>query len=183
MEKDIIKNISIEDFKTNKNFVDYIDDDFLVANSLENIPYSNDAVRLNCFLLISCIEGCIQLDMNNKTYQLQNNDIIFGLPSVIISHIMLSPKHKISILGFSTHFLQRIFKIGKDTFGLCIAIHIAEKRRRERIRTIFISDGVLYNPEVGVVRLESNDPQAYVDGMRELLDNLNYDPNVSPDAS
>lgn len=60
---------------------------------------------------------------------------------------------------------------------------IAEKRRRERIRTIFISDGVLYNPEVGVVRLESNDPQAYVDGMRELLDNLNYDPNVSPDAS
>lgn len=69
------------------------------------------------------------------------------------------------------------------TIGLCIAIHIAEKRRRERIRTIFISDGVLYNPEVGVVRLESNDPQAYVDGMRELLDNLNYDPNVSPDAS
>ena len=53
------------------------------------------------------------------------------------------------------------------TIGLCIAIHIAEKRRRERIRTIFISDG----------------PQAYVDGMRELLDNLNYDPNVSPDAS
>lgn len=66
------------------------------------------------------------------------------------------------------------------TIGLCIAIHIAEKRRRERIRTIFISDGVLYNPEVGVVRLESNDPQAYVDGMRELLDNLNYDPNVTP---
>ena len=56
MEKDIIKNISIEDFKTNKNFVDYIDDDFLVANSLENIPYSNDAVMMNCFLLISCIE-------------------------------------------------------------------------------------------------------------------------------
>ena len=43
MEKDIIKNISIEDFKTNKNFVDYIDDDFLVANSLENIPYSSQA--------------------------------------------------------------------------------------------------------------------------------------------
>ena len=30
------------------------------------------------------------------------------------------------------------------TIGLCIAIHIAEKRRRERIRTIFISDGVPY---------------------------------------
>lgn len=52
------------------------------------------------------------------------------------------------------------------TIGLCIAIHIAEKRRRERIRTIFISDGVLYNPEVGVVRLESNDPRRQGVGRR-----------------
>lgn len=124
MEKDIIKNISIEDFKTNKNFCRLYRRWFSVANSLENIPYSNDEIRLKLFfLLISCIERCIQLDMNNKTYQLQNNDIIFGLPSVIISHIMLSPKHKISILGFSTHFLQRIFKIGKDTWNTATYLH------------------------------------------------------------
>lgn len=71
MEKGIIKNVSIEDFKTNENFVNYVDDDFMVINSLENVPYSNGTVRLNCFLLISCLEGSIQLDMNDKTYQLQ----------------------------------------------------------------------------------------------------------------
>lgn len=84
MEKGIIKNVSIEDFKTNENFVNYVDDDFMVINSLENVPYSNGTVRLNCFLLISCLEGSIQLDMNDKTYQLQKDDLIFGLPSVII---------------------------------------------------------------------------------------------------
>ena len=108
MEKGIIKNVSIEDFKTNENFVNYVDDDFMVINSLENVPYSNGTVRLNCFLLISCLEGSIQLDMNDKTYQLQKDDLIFGLPSVIISHTMLSPQHKISIIGFSTQFLQRV---------------------------------------------------------------------------
>ena len=113
MEKGIIKNVSIEDFKTNENFVNYVDDDFMVINSLENVPYSNGTVRLNCFLLISCLEGSIQLDMNDKTYQLQKDDLIFGLPSVIISHTMLSPQHKISIIGFSTQFLQRVFKMGK----------------------------------------------------------------------
>lgn len=80
MEKGIIKNVSIEDFKTNENFVNYVDDDFMVINSLENVPYSNGTVRLNCFLLISCLEGSIQLDMNDKTYQLQKDDLIFGLP-------------------------------------------------------------------------------------------------------
>lgn len=49
MEKGIIKNVSIEDFKTNENFVNYVDDDFMVINSLENVPYSNGTVRLNCF--------------------------------------------------------------------------------------------------------------------------------------
>lgn len=67
------------------------------------------------------------------------------------------------------------------TLGLCFAIYHAEKKRRERIRTVFISDGVLYNAEAGVYRLKANDAQAYVNGMRELLSNLNYDSSVAPD--
>ena len=32
MEKGIIKNVSIEDFKTNENFVNYVDDDFMAVS-------------------------------------------------------------------------------------------------------------------------------------------------------
>ena len=35
----------------------------------------------------------------------------------------------------------------------CVAIHWAEKKRQERIRTIFVVPGLLYNSEMGVVRL------------------------------
>lgn len=69
------------------------------------------------------------------------------------------------------------------TLGLCIAIHHAEMKRRERIRTMFISDGVLYNSEAGIIRIDSNDVQSYVNGMRQVLDNLDYDNNVHPDSS
>ena len=39
----------------------------------------------------------------------------------------------------------------------CVAIHWAEKKRQERIRTIFVAPGLLYNSEMGVVRLNPNE--------------------------
>ena len=39
----------------------------------------------------------------------------------------------------------------------CVAIHWAEKKRQERIRTIFVAPGLLYNSEMGVVRLSPDD--------------------------
>lgn len=69
------------------------------------------------------------------------------------------------------------------TIGLCIGIHYYEKKRRERIRTVFISDSVLYNVEAGILRVADDDPQAYVEGMREMLNNLDYDTHDSPDSS
>ena len=123
MGKEEIKIINIEDFKANRNAIDYVDDDFVVVNSLEEVPHGNDTVRLGCFLLALCIEGCIQLDINNRTYQLQAGDLLLGLPNTIVSHTMLGPKHKIRYAGFSTRFLQRIIRIEKETWNTAIYIH------------------------------------------------------------
>ena len=110
MEKENIMTVDIEDFKKSQHILDYIDDDFAIVNSLDGIPYSNDTVRLNCFLIAVCAEGCIQLDINYRTYQLQAGDLLLGLPNTLISRTMLSPKYKIRLAGFSTRFLQRIIK-------------------------------------------------------------------------
>ena len=63
MEKENIITVDIEDFKDSQHVLDYIDDDFAIVNSLEGTPYSNDTIKLNCFLIAVCIEGCIQLDV------------------------------------------------------------------------------------------------------------------------
>ena len=52
---------------------------------------------------------------------------------------------------------------------------MVEKRRRERIRTIFVADGVLYNCESGVIRLNNaTDAKGYVKAIRHTLNNLDY---------
>lgn len=70
MEKGNIKIVEIADFKNSEHVLDYVDNDFVIINSLEGSPYNEDTIRLGCFLIAICLEGCIQLDVNYKTYQL-----------------------------------------------------------------------------------------------------------------
>lgn len=105
MEKGNIKIVEIADFKNSEHVLDYVDNDFVIINSLEGSPYNEDTIRLGCFLIAICLEGCIQLDVNYKTYQLEAGNLLLGLPNTIISHAMVSPKHKIRLAAFSTQFL------------------------------------------------------------------------------
>ncbi len=124
MEKGDFRTVDIKDFKQNEHILDYADDDFVVINSLdETAAYNNGTVRLGCFLIAICLEGCIQLDVNYKTYQLEAGDMLLGLPNTIISHAMVSPKHKIRLAAFSTQFLHRVVKIEKDTWNTVMHIH------------------------------------------------------------
>lgn len=123
MENEGIKTLDIQDFKTNPNIIDYMDEDIVIINSLKDISHSNATVRLRCLLIAICIDGCIQLDINRKTYLLQTDDLLLGLPNSIISHTLLSPQHKIKLAVFSTRFLQRIFKVEKSTWNTVLHIH------------------------------------------------------------
>lgn len=124
MEKENIKTVGIADFKSNEHIIDYADNDFVIINSLEGAPDNNDdTTRLGCFLIAICLEGCVQLDVNYKTYQLEAGDLLLGLPNTIISHAMVSPKHKIRLAAFSTQFLKRVVKMEKDTWNTVIHIH------------------------------------------------------------
>lgn len=141
MEEKNIKTIDIKDFKESDRDFDYIDDDFLIINNLEDsISSVSDTIRLGFFLIAICIEGHIQMDINGKTYRLQAGDLLLGLPNTIISQMMVSLKHKIRIAGFSVHFLQRILKMEKVTWDAAMHIHnnpvksINEKEETEVFR-------------------------------------------------
>lgn len=54
----------------------------------------------------------------------------------------------------------------------CVAIHLAEKKRQERIRTVFLAPGLVYNCEAGVLRLEPG--TSSVDAIRKVLAGLTY---------
>ena len=85
MEKGNIKIVEIADFKNSEHVLDYVDNDFVIINSLEGSPYNEDTIRLGCFLIAICLEGCIQLDVNYKTYQLEAGDLLLGLSPIPLS--------------------------------------------------------------------------------------------------
>ncbi len=58
--------------------------------------------------------------------------------------------------------------------GVCVAIYLVEKRRQQSARTAFLADGVIYNSEVGLVRLSEKDARNYVSKLKDILSNLQY---------
>lgn len=123
MDNNVITTIDVEDFKDFSHMIDYVDEDVVAARNLEDISYNNITIRLNFFLIISCVEGCIQLDMNNKTYLLNKDDIIICLPTAILSQTKFSSGHKLRIMGFSTNFLHRVVKREEISNNILSHIH------------------------------------------------------------
>lgn len=116
MEKGTIATLSLEDFKPFSEKFTYLDDDIMVANGIENLPYNQgQAIRMNFFLILFCEEGYMQLNVNGTTYQLKEHDTLICLPTMVVRETMLSPIHKINLMAFSTQFLQRTIKKEKDT--------------------------------------------------------------------
>ncbi len=112
MEKENIKTVNIEDFKTFSNAFDYIDDDVAIMGTmgLSNYNFNQETMRLGFFLIVFCMDGCIQMDVNYKSYRLERGDVLFGMPNSIIGNMLLSPKNQLKLAAFSTSFLQRLFK-------------------------------------------------------------------------
>ena len=54
----------------------------------------------------------------------------------------------------------------------CVTIHVAEKKRQERMRTAYLGQGVLFNPEAGLVNTSQAPSQ--VDALQNILENMEY---------
>ena len=123
LEKETIATVDIDYFRKYKeemdeDYVDYVDENVVVARNIDNLPESNQMIRLNLFIIVTCIEGKLQLSVNGKGYQLQTGEAFICLPTMILSRLLFSAGHHISMIGFSTGFLQRTMKKEADTTAL-----------------------------------------------------------------
>lgn len=57
--------------------------------------------------------------------------------------------------------------------AVCLLINWSEEKRRRSIRTSFLGNDVVYNPEAGVVKVETEN--AYVPTLQKMLSGLSYD--------
>lgn len=117
MKNELIKSVDLQDLRQidEENKIDYVDKDFVIASRMENLPYTNEVIRLNFFLVVICVKGKLQLDINGKTHLLEEENALLCLPTVIVSNTLFSPNHEVRMIGFSTQFLQNTLKKEKDT--------------------------------------------------------------------
>lgn len=123
MDEKEIKTIYIEDFKKNKEKATYVDDDFVIIDTWTGIPDIEDSVKLGCFLVALCLEGSVQLEVDNRKCLLQTGDLLLGQPGTIIQHTMITPNNRISLVGFSPSFLQQTVKVGKEIWDTTVHIY------------------------------------------------------------
>lgn len=100
MEDRILKDLNIADFK--ELTTDYWNNDFMMVSSTEYLPDRKETVRIGFFLLIVCMEGRLQLEVNSEIHLLQVGEMLFCLPATLISNAMFSPTHEIKLIGFSS---------------------------------------------------------------------------------
>ena len=121
-----IKNLKIEDFKNNRElaeYIEYIDNDFLLIKNMEDIQSKYNEVRLDCFLIVMCLDNEIQVNINNQTYQLHPNNALLCLPNTIIKRIDNNKNYRIRILGFSNSFIRNTLKLEKRTWEISMHIY------------------------------------------------------------
>lgn len=136
-EKASIKVVGIEEFRSISHAIDYMDEDFIIIHSLNELPYCDETIRLSCFVSLVCLEGRIQLYINNNKYVLEKDDTIVCMPHSTLSNVMLSPHCQIRLAGVSSQFLGRVVKMEKETWNNLIYVyknpikHISKNQGRD----------------------------------------------------
>lgn len=68
-------------------------------------------------MLLFCIDGRFQIEVNGTPYTIEPNDIAFCTPDKIVTRTMMSPDFKGYLFGCSANFSKRIFPNSADLWN------------------------------------------------------------------
>ena len=94
-----------------------MDNDIAVIDSIsEMLEIDEDAIKLDCFMIIFCQEGNIMVSINGKEYRLEK-DYCAILPfGSIIRRIMPSSPYTLKIAAASKSFLSETLTSNKEAW-------------------------------------------------------------------
>ena len=80
---------------------DYIDNDLIIYSDVKDLPFKEDLLKTAMVTIGVCFKGRMQLDINDRPYQVKPNDILICPPNAYIKNAWLSPDFKCDILCLS----------------------------------------------------------------------------------
>lgn len=104
-------------FIVDKGVADYSDGDIIVIDKIGAQPIE-ETIKLDMILMLICIKGRLQGDINGKTYNAKAGDVIICLPGSYLSNYLMSPDFDSHIIGLSYSASQRNVQITRDVLDL-----------------------------------------------------------------
>ena len=119
MKTENLPLIGFERFKQHPEHITYMDDNIAVVDSLnEMMETDENAVKLDCFMLVFCVKGSITTHINGKQHTLQKDHCAILPPNTILRRITRSEQYTLRIAAASQSFLSDILCMNKTTWDI-----------------------------------------------------------------
>ena len=119
MKTENLPLIGLERFKQHHEHITYMDDNIAVVDSLNEMMETNEnAIKLDCFMLVFCVKGSITTHINGKKHTLQKDHCAILPPNSIFRRITRSEQYTPKIVVASQSFLSDILCMNKTTWDI-----------------------------------------------------------------
>ncbi len=95
---------------------DYSDGDLVVIEKIGSTSIE-DTVHLDMAIVAYVEKGRLQGDINGKTYEAKEGDMIVCLPNYYLNNCLMSPDMEAKIVGLSYSGIQRNMQMNEDMFA------------------------------------------------------------------
>lgn len=105
------------DYVKNSISTSYIDDDVIVLDHIPKLP-DNKVFKLEMLTCYGVMKGRMQFDLNGKSHQASEGDMVVCMPNSYIDNYMMSPDLCVRAVGISYSVLQRHLNISKNFWNV-----------------------------------------------------------------
>ena len=118
-----MKLITLKDLGKKYNKA-YINNEDLIVIERATPKNSEQPVKLDCFLIIECIEGDIHFNINQHDFMVTSNQSVFLLPGSIIQFIPKKDMYpETRWVAFSKTFLNDVVKLNNETWSIVMELY------------------------------------------------------------
>lgn len=145
--------------------IDYLDTDIAIVDKIYALPDAS-SVKLDVIMFLICSKGCIQLDVNDKTYIVHENEMIFCGHYKVVSNFMVSLNFEGKCLMLSYSYMYHMLHADRDVMDRLYyyeqnpVLPIVEKEYElfndiYKMRQTFLDNTCIYRKEILTAFLQS----------------------------
>lgn len=88
--KENIKQINFDPMR-DLGEIDYMNEEIAFYTDIRELPIENGPLRANILIVIACVNGKMQVELNTISHTIHKNEVLICRPNALLSNLMLSP--------------------------------------------------------------------------------------------